>query len=153
MPEYAALDRMSAEVVKLCQQGDLPWLEVENGKLTEACKKAADEVFLKLGGKVFFKSVDPMRARSKTARRGWGAQSLSWCPSLGKRRTWRTCGAASMPCKRLPPRSGRSVASGARASGPEGSNDFRTKSGGWPARGCAAGPVRHEWGGGFPSKG
>ena len=72
MPEYAALDRMSAEVVKLCQQGDLPWLEVENGKLTEACKKAADEVFLKLGGKVFFKSVDPMRARSKATRRGWG---------------------------------------------------------------------------------
>ena len=72
MPEYAALDRMSAEVVKLCQQGDLPWLEVENGKLTEASKKAADEVFLKLGGKVFFKSVDPMRARSKATRRGWG---------------------------------------------------------------------------------
>ena len=63
---------MSAEVVKMCEQGGLPWLEVENGRLTETSKKAADEVFLKLGGRVFFRSVEPMRTRSKACRRGWG---------------------------------------------------------------------------------
>ena len=67
------VDRMSAEIVKMAEQGRLVWLEVgQNGKLTEASKQAADEVFLKLGGKVFFKGVEPMRARSKATRRGWG---------------------------------------------------------------------------------
>ena len=67
------VDRMSAEIVKMAEQGRLLWLEVgQNGKLTEASKQAADEVFLKLGGKVFFKGVEPMRARSKATRRGWG---------------------------------------------------------------------------------
>ena len=68
-----SVDRMSAEIVKMAEQGRLVWLEVgQNGKLTEASKQAADEVFLKLGGKVFFKGVEPMRARSKATRRGWG---------------------------------------------------------------------------------
>ena len=48
---------MSKEVVKLVEQGGAPWLTIEKGHLTEASKKAADEVFLKLGGKVFFPNV------------------------------------------------------------------------------------------------
>ena len=67
-----ARNTMSNQVVKLCEEGGLPWLEVENGRLTDACKKAADEVFLKLGGRVFFQAVEPMRGRSKAVRRGWG---------------------------------------------------------------------------------
>ena len=67
-----ARNTMSAEVIKICEQGQFPWLEVENGILTEASKKAADEVFLKLDGRVFFRNVEPMKSRSKAPRRGWG---------------------------------------------------------------------------------
>ena len=62
---------MSKEVVKLVEQGGAPWLTIEKGHLTEASKKAADEVYLKLGGKVFFPNVQPMKDRSKCPRRGW----------------------------------------------------------------------------------
>ena len=67
-----ARNTMSAEVIRICEQGQLPWLEVMHGRLTELSKKAADEVFLKLGGRVFFRNVEPMKSRSKSPRRGWG---------------------------------------------------------------------------------
>ena len=63
---------MSKEVVTLCKQGQLPWLERDRGKVAEASKKEADQLFLSLGGKVFFSHVEPMRSRSKWSRRGWG---------------------------------------------------------------------------------
>ena len=63
---------MSREIVKLCELGKMPWLKIEGGRLTEASKRAVDEVFLTLGGKVFFTSVEPMKSRSKCPRRGWG---------------------------------------------------------------------------------
>ena len=62
---------MSKEVVKLCDMGQVPWLRIVNGHLTDASKKAADEMFLKLGGKVFFTNVQPMKDRAKCPRRGW----------------------------------------------------------------------------------
>ena len=61
----------------MCEQGSLPWLEVQNGRLTDASKNAADEVFLKLGGRVFFRSVEPMRSRSKAPRRGSDASFIA----------------------------------------------------------------------------
>ena len=68
-----ARNTMSAEIIKAIEEGhQFPWLQVENGKLTEASKKAADEMFLKLGGRVFFRHVEPMKSRSKAPRRGWG---------------------------------------------------------------------------------
>ena len=68
-----ARNTMSAEIIKAIEEGhQFPWLRVENGKLTEASKKAADEMFLKLGGRVFFRHVEPMKSRSKAPRRGWG---------------------------------------------------------------------------------
>ena len=67
-----ARNTMSAEAVKMCEQGLFPWLEVENGRLTEASRKAADEAFLELGGHVFFRHVEPMRSRSNAPRRGYG---------------------------------------------------------------------------------
>ncbi len=64
---------MSREFVKLCEQGGAPWLRIESNRLTEASKKAANEVYLKLDGKVFFNgSVEPMKSRSKNPRRGRG---------------------------------------------------------------------------------
>ena len=63
---------MSKEVVKLCEQGKLPWLRLDHGKVGEASKKAAAGVYLGLQGKVFFTHVEPMKSRSKCPRRGWG---------------------------------------------------------------------------------
>ena len=63
---------MSKEVVRMCEQGQLPWLELDRGKVAEASKKEADQLFLSLGGKVFFSGVEPMKTRSKWCRRGWG---------------------------------------------------------------------------------
>ncbi len=63
---------MSKEIVKLCEMGQIPWLKIENGRVTDDAKKAADEVFIKLDGKVFFTHVEPMKSRSKCPRRGWG---------------------------------------------------------------------------------
>ena len=63
---------MSKEVVKLCDQGKLPWLELDRRKVAEASKREADQLFLSLGGKVFFSHVEPMKSRSKWSRRGWG---------------------------------------------------------------------------------
>ena len=63
---------MSKEIVKLCAEGELPWLTVEHGVVSEDSKKAADQIFLQLGGRVFFQSVEPMKSRSKCPRRGWG---------------------------------------------------------------------------------
>ena len=46
---------MSREMVKLCSLGEMPWLKVnETGKLTEESKRACDDVYLKLGGKIFY---------------------------------------------------------------------------------------------------
>ena len=63
---------MSKEVVKMCEEGRLPWLRVEHGKVTDQSKKDADATFLALGGRVFFRSVEPMKSRSIAPRRGWG---------------------------------------------------------------------------------
>ena len=60
------------EVVKLCEQGNMPWLTIEHGRVTDESKKAADATFLMLGGRVFFLHVEPMKSRSKSQRRGWG---------------------------------------------------------------------------------
>ena len=88
---------MSKETVKMCELGKMPWFHIEGGRLSPESKKAADEVFLSLGGRVFFQAVEPMKAvrdvlltsfahsvpnecafckklqsRSKCPRRGWG---------------------------------------------------------------------------------
>ena len=51
--------------------GQMPWLRIQNGHITPESKRSVDEVFLKLGGKVFFQNVEPMKSRSKCPRRGW----------------------------------------------------------------------------------
>ncbi len=63
---------MSRQFVKLVEQGGVPWLRTESDRIADASAKAADEVYLKLDGKVFFGSVQPMKDRSKNPRRGWG---------------------------------------------------------------------------------
>ena len=64
---------MSREMVKLCSLGEMPWLKVEGGKLTEESKRACDDAYLKLGGKIFFTgSVEPMKGRSKASKKGYG---------------------------------------------------------------------------------
>ncbi len=45
----------------MCELGKMPWLHVEGGRLSPESKKAADEVFLSLGGRVFFQAVEPMK--------------------------------------------------------------------------------------------
>ncbi len=75
---------MSKEVVKMCEEGKLPWLRVENGQVTERSKADADAVFLSLGGRVFFGSVEPMRSRSRAPRRGW-SEFVSELVSFAKR--------------------------------------------------------------------
>jgi hypothetical protein len=54
---------MSKQVVKLCDQGRLPWLKVEGGRLSDDSKRDVDAVYLSLGGKVFFTHVEPMKSR------------------------------------------------------------------------------------------
>ncbi len=63
---------MSLEMVKMCEQGKMPWLRVEQGRVDEESKRVADEMFLALGGRVFFAHVNPMKSRSRAPRRGWG---------------------------------------------------------------------------------
>ena len=64
---------MSKEVVKYCELGKMPWLKIESGRLTEASKRDVDNLFLALGGKIFFAgSVNPMKERSKAPRKGFG---------------------------------------------------------------------------------
>ncbi len=46
----------------MCELGKMPWFHIEGGRLSPESKKAADEVFLSLGGKVFFQAVEPMKA-------------------------------------------------------------------------------------------
>ena len=50
----------------------MPWIRVEHGRVVEESKQTLSEVFLKLGGAVFFMSVEPMKSRGKSPRRGWG---------------------------------------------------------------------------------
>ena len=54
---------MSKEVVKMCEEGKLPWLRVEHGRVAEQSKADADTIFLSLGGHVFFGSVEPMKSQ------------------------------------------------------------------------------------------
>ena len=56
---------MSKEMVKLCASGAVPWLRLHSGRITEASKEGADNMFLALQGRVFFKFVEPMRGWSK----------------------------------------------------------------------------------------
>ena len=62
---------MSKEITKLCASGAVPWLRLHGGRITEASKESADNMFLALQGRVFFKFVEPMRGWSKAPRRGW----------------------------------------------------------------------------------
>ena len=63
---------MSKEVLKMCEEELTPWLHVKEGMVTEQSKNDADAMFLSLGGRVFFRSVQPMCSRSLAPRRGWG---------------------------------------------------------------------------------
>ena len=47
-------------------------MRLDKEKVKDESKKATDEVFLALGGKIFFSSVEPMKSRSKFPRRGYG---------------------------------------------------------------------------------
>ena len=40
---------MSRSFLKLCEQGEAPWLHIENDRITDASAKAVDEVYLKRG--------------------------------------------------------------------------------------------------------
>lgn len=62
---------MSKEVVKLCDEGKMPWLRVEHGRVTDKSKRDVVSIFLSLDGRVFFGNVEPMKSRSKAPRRGW----------------------------------------------------------------------------------
>ena len=42
---------MSKELVKMCEEGKLPWLRVEHGRVAEQSKKGADALFLALGSR------------------------------------------------------------------------------------------------------
>ena len=83
---------MSKEVVKLCEMGQMPWLKIEKGHLTEESKRSTDEVFLKLGGKVFFQNVEPMKSRSKCPRHGWSETASELVAfakkALGRAQIW-----------------------------------------------------------------
>ena len=63
---------LSKGVIKLCEQGDMPWLKLEGNKFSDVSKEALNNVFLKLGGRIFFTHVEPMKSRSKNPRRGYG---------------------------------------------------------------------------------
>ena len=63
---------MSKEVVKMVEEGQMPWMHLDKGKITDSSKKAMDDVFLALGGNIFFGSVEPMKSRSKFPRKGYG---------------------------------------------------------------------------------
>ena len=67
-----ARNTMSKEVVKLSAMGRLPWLSCESGRVAPESKKALNKMYMSLGGRVFYKHVEPMRNRSKAPRRGWG---------------------------------------------------------------------------------
>ena len=56
----------------MVQEGHMPWLRVDNGKVAEESRNAMNEFFLALGGKIFFGSVEPMKSRSKFPRKGYG---------------------------------------------------------------------------------
>ena len=62
---------MPKDIVKLCEEGERPRLQVEQGRVSEQSKKDADSIFLSLGGHVFFASAQPMKSRSVMPRRGW----------------------------------------------------------------------------------
>ena len=63
---------MSKELICLVDMGGVPWLRLDaDGKVSEASKRAIDETFLKLDGKIFFQFVEPMKSRSKSPRRGF----------------------------------------------------------------------------------
>ena len=44
---------MSKEVVKMVEERRMPWLRVEKGRVSDESKRAIDEVFLALGGRIF----------------------------------------------------------------------------------------------------
>lgn len=81
-----ARNTMSKEIVQLCEEGKLPWLRLEGGRISEDSKNAVDEVFLSLNGKVFFQNVQPMKDRSKAPRRGWSEFASELVGFAGKAR-------------------------------------------------------------------
>ena len=62
---------MSKDLIRALEMGAVPWLRLDRGVVDEPSKKAVDETFLRLGGRVFFPFVEPMKSRSKAPRRGW----------------------------------------------------------------------------------
>ncbi len=63
---------MSRQLVKLVETDRMPWIRIQGDRLTEESQREIDKVFLQLGGKIFFESVQPMRGRSRAPRRGYG---------------------------------------------------------------------------------
>ena len=63
---------MPKQILKLCEDGGVPCLRVEGGRVTEASKRAIIVVFPQLGGDVFFTSVEPQKACARAPRFGWG---------------------------------------------------------------------------------
>ena len=62
---------MSKGVIRLVEMDNVPWLHLDRWAVAESSKKAADELFLQLGSRVFFPFVEPMKSRNKAPRRGW----------------------------------------------------------------------------------
>ena len=75
---------MPEEVVKMCEEGELPWLRVESGRVVEQSKKDADAIFLSLNGHISFSNVEPMKSRNRAPRRGW-SDFVSELVSFAKR--------------------------------------------------------------------
>ena len=69
--------------MKLVEKGGAPWLTIENGHLTEESKRQADEMYLKLGGRVFFQNVAPLGPSSPSAALLIAKVSQS-CPHRGE---------------------------------------------------------------------
>ncbi len=74
---------MSKEVVNMCELGSkMPWLRVDGGRLSPESKKAANEVFLSLGGKVFFQAVEPMKVVRDVSFNGFAHSDPHECAAV-----------------------------------------------------------------------
>ena len=56
----------------MVEKGRMPWIRVEQGRVSDESKQQIDQVFLALDGKIFFNAVEPMKSRSLFPRRGYG---------------------------------------------------------------------------------
>ena len=56
---------MSVKLVKMCELGKIGWISCAGtSELTEQSKDMLNDLYLQLGGDLFFKSVNPMKART-----------------------------------------------------------------------------------------